>query len=76
MEIISAICEVFPQLRVANLYIKLSSTDKILSTASVLDNSVCFEAIEDEALKKKIYYNAEFTSCLIQAVLQKRFSNG
>ena len=51
MEIIDAICEVFPQLRIANLYIKLSSTDKILNTVSVLDNSVCFEAIEDEATR-------------------------
>lgn len=51
MEIISTLCEVHPQLRIANLYIRLSSTNKILNAASVLDNSVCFEAIEEETAR-------------------------
>lgn len=43
MEIISAICEVHPQLRIANLYIRLSSPNTTLNAASVVDNSICLE---------------------------------
>ena len=47
MEIISALCEVHPQLRVANLYIRLSNPGGVVSTASVMNNSLCLEATED-----------------------------
>lgn len=48
MEIISALCEVHPQLRVANLYVRTLKTEKVFSLASVVDNTVCLEESECE----------------------------
>lgn len=46
MAVISALCEIHPHLRIANLYVKLSksTTGSILSAASVKDNSICLES--------------------------------
>lgn len=47
MEITSILCEVHPQLRVANLYVKFSKTAK-LNAATVVDNSVILESTESK----------------------------
>lgn len=51
MEIISALCEVHQQLRVANLYIRLSKTDRVLRAATVTNNSLSLEATEGETFR-------------------------
>ena len=47
MEIISAFCELHPQLRVANLYIKISPTCRISNIASINNNSIHLDGTDD-----------------------------